>query len=117
MSRDAGPDETEPDRGVPGATAADGPASDRPPLSELLRRLDASADGLTQDEAGRRLERFGYNELAEKKVNPLLKFLSYFWGPIPWMIEAAAVLSAVVRHWEDFFIILARLVMNVIRHS
>jgi len=34
----------------------------------------------------------GYNEIAEKETNPLLKFLTYFWGPIPWMIEAAAAL-------------------------
>ena len=49
---------------------------------------------------------------AEKKTNALLKFLSYFWGPIPWMIEVAVVLSAVVRHWPDFFIILVLLLAN-----
>ena len=48
----------------------------------------------------------------EKKTNALLKFLGYFWGPIPWMIEVAVVLSAVVRHWPDFFIILVLLVAN-----
>jgi len=81
-------------------------------LSELVRRLGASSEGLTQEEASQRLDRYGYNELAEEKVNPILQFLSYFWGPIPWMIEAAAVLSALVRHWEDFGIILALLIMN-----
>ncbi len=44
------------------------------------------------------------NEIKEKKVN-IFKFLSYFWGPIPWMIEVAAVLSALIHHWDDFFII------------
>jgi hypothetical protein len=44
----------------------------------------------------------------------LLKFLSYFWGPIPWMIEAAVILSGVVRHWPDFFIILLLLVCNAV---
>ena len=47
-----------------------------------------------------------------KKFNPVLKFLSYFWGPIPWMIEVAAVLSAIVRHWDDLTIILVLLVFN-----
>ena len=37
---------------------------------------------------------------------------SYFWGPIPWMIEVAAILSAAVRHWSDFFIIVALLIFN-----
>jgi H+-transporting ATPase len=74
--------------------------------------LGVSADGLTNSEAQARLARHGYNELPEEKTNALLKFLSYFWGPIPWMIEAAAILSAVVHHWEDFGIILALLLMN-----
>lgn len=38
--------------------------------------------------------------------------LSYFWGPIPWMIEAAAALSIAVRHWADFTIIFAMLIIN-----
>jgi hypothetical protein len=37
----------------------------------------------------------GPNEIEEKKTNPFLKFLTYFWGPIPWMIEAAVILSGV----------------------
>jgi H+-transporting ATPase len=74
----------------------------------------ASAAGLTQAEAQQRLETLGYNELPEKHVSPLLKLLTYFNGPIPWMIEAAAVLSALVRHWPDFFIILTLLVANAV---
>ena len=50
----------------------------------------------------------------KRHVNPFLKLLTYFWGPIPWMIEAAAVLSALVRHWPDFFIILVLLVANAV---
>ena len=69
---------------------------------------------MSQAEAKKRLEESGYNELPEKHVNPLLKLLTYFKGPIPWMIEAAAILSAVVRHWPDFFIILTLLIANAI---
>jgi H+-transporting ATPase len=82
------------------------------PLELVKSRLEISGEGLTSAEAQARLKRYGFNELPEEKANPLLKFLSYFWGPIPWMIEVAAVLSAVVRHWEDFVIILALLLMN-----
>jgi len=84
------------------------------PTSDLEQELNTSADGLSQAEAQRRLEKYGYNELAEETANPLLKFLSYFWGPIPWMIEAAAILSAVVQHWADLGIILALLIVNAI---
>ena len=77
-------------------------------------KSQAGASGLSRAEAARRLVQYGFNELPEKKVNPILKFLSYFWGPIPWMIEAAVLLSALVRHWEDFAIILVLLVGNAV---
>ena len=83
-------------------------------LAEVERKLGSSADGLTQAEAQKRLTQYGPNEIAEKKTNELLKFLSYFWGPIPWMIEAAVILSAVARHWPDFGIILVLLLANAV---
>jgi H+-transporting ATPase len=68
--------------------------------------------GLSSTEAAARMQKFGPNTLQEKRVSPLVKFLGYFWGPIPWMIEVAAVLSALARNWDDFAIILALLVFN-----
>ena len=84
------------------------------PLSEVEKKLNSSPDGLTQAEAEKRLAQYGPNEIAEKKTNELLKFLSYFWGPIPWMIEAAVILSAAARHWPDFGIILVLLLANAV---
>ena len=81
-------------------------------LPEVEKKLGSSADGLSQAEAQKRLAQFGPNEIEEKKTNQFLKFLSYFWGPIPWMIEVAVILSGVVGHWPDFFIILILLVAN-----
>ena len=82
------------------------------PMPELLKKLESSPEGLSQAEAQKRLTQYGPNEIEEKNVNPFLKFLTYFWGPIPWMIEGAVILSGVVRHWPDFFIILLLLVAN-----
>jgi H+-transporting ATPase len=76
--------------------------------------LDSTQDGLSQAEAEKRLTQYGPNEITEKKTNQLLKFLSYFWGPIPWMIEVAVILSAAVQHWLDFFIILLLLCSNAV---
>jgi H+-transporting ATPase len=81
-------------------------------MPELEKQLGSSPDGLSQAEAQERLTRYGPNEIEERKTNPFLKFLSYLWGPIPWMIEAAVILSAVARHWPDFGIILLLLVAN-----
>ncbi len=82
------------------------------PMAELQKKLESSPDGLIQEEAQKRLVKYGPNEIEEKKTNPFLKFLTYFWGPIPWMIEAAVILSAVARHWPDFGIILVLLLAN-----
>jgi len=82
------------------------------PMPELEKKLGSSPDGLSEAEAKKRLSQYGPNEIEEKKTNPLLKFLTYFWGPIPWMIEGAVILSALVRHWPDFFIILVLLLAN-----
>ena len=84
------------------------------PLAEVERELGSSPDGLTEAEAQKRLAQYGPNEIAEKKTNEILKFLSYFWGPIPWMIEAAVILSAAARHWPDFGIILVLLLANAV---
>jgi len=84
------------------------------PMPELQAKLGSSPDGLSQAEAEKRLTQYGPNEIEEKKTNLFLKFLTYFWGPIPWMIEAAVVLSAVARHWPDFGIILLLLVANAV---
>ena len=84
------------------------------PLAEVEKKLGSSPDGLTQAEAQKRLTQYGPNELTEKRTNLYLKFLSYFWGPIPWMIEVAVILSGVVGHWPDFFIILLLLLANAV---
>ena len=81
-------------------------------LSTYLDKLNTTTKGLSSEESTSRLSQYGYNELPEKETNPILKFLSYFWGPIPWMIEVAIILSAVVKHWEDFWIITVLLLMN-----
>ena len=106
-----------PDADQPKAPASKSEAKDdlkSLPLAEVERRLGSSPDGLSQAEAAKRLSQYGPNEIEEKKTNLLLKFLSYFWGPIPWMIEAAVILSAVDRHWPDFGIILVLLLANAV---
>jgi H+-transporting ATPase len=85
-----------------------------PSLTKVFEKLGTSPKGLSASEAKKRREEYGFNTIAEKKVNPLLKLLGYFWGPIPWMIEVAAALSMIVRHWADFFIIIALLAFNAL---
>ena len=83
-------------------------------VSEAIKRTGTSVAGLKQTEAENRLAQYGYNELIERKESPIIKFLSYFKGPIPGMIMAAAVISGVLRHWPDLGVILGLLIMNAV---
>ena len=84
------------------------------PDTTTAARAQGSVNGLSSAEVTDLRQRFGFNDLPEEKKHPLLKFLSYFWGPIPWMIEAAAILSAAIANWEDFAVILLLLMTNAV---
>ncbi len=69
-------------------------------------------EGLSSKEAAQRLEKYGPNAIEAKEATWLQRLFKRFWGPIPWMIEVAAVLSAMVQRWEDFTIITILLFVN-----
>jgi len=76
--------------------------------------LSDRKQGLSDEDARQRLQRDGYNEI-EEKTEPLWhRIFRRFWGPIPWMIEVAALLSALVQKWEDFTIICIMLLVNAL---
>lgn len=83
-------------------------------VEDLFKKFSSSEKGLSSAIATDSIKDYGYNEISEKKVNPIIKFLTYFWGPIPWMIEVAAILSAIINHWEDFWVIFALLLLNAV---
>ncbi len=68
--------------------------------------------GLTSKEAKERFIKEGPNEIEEVKESLWKKLFGYFWGPIPWMIELAAVLSLAIQHYDDFALILTLLLFN-----
>jgi H+-transporting ATPase len=81
---------------------------------ESLQRLETSRNGLTQSEAIKRLAMFGYNEIAEKKKDPVLEFLLRYWGPMPWLLELAMALSFLLRHYLEGAIIFVLLTVNAV---
>jgi H+-transporting ATPase len=81
-------------------------------VEDLFSSLSTGKTGINSHEAKNRLEEYGHNEIEEKKINPFRKLLGYFYGPIPFMIEAAAIISAIISHWEDFWIIISLLLTN-----
>lgn len=68
--------------------------------------------GITTHEVENRRKRFGYNELATEKTNLLKQFLSYFQGPILYIMELAALLAAGLGDWVDFGVICGILLLN-----
>jgi len=87
--------------------------TDTETIQETFTKFKSSIEhGLTQEEAANRLKRDGPNAIEEQHTSLLMRFLKFLWGPIAWMIEIAAVLSAIVRHWEDFIMIFFMLALN-----
>jgi H+-transporting ATPase len=85
----------------------------RQSAKETLAQLEVdAAHGLDRREVEQRLAQFGYNEIEEKQEPLWHRVFRRFWGPIPWMIEVAAILSAVVQKWDDFTIIAIMLLVN-----
>ena len=97
-------------------SAAIGSTSDfkRLSIEETFKRLAASAQGLTESEAENRIRKFGYNEVKEEGRGPFVEFLSRYWGPMPWLLEAAIILSYILGHRIEAIIIFALLTVNVI---
>ena len=84
-------------------------------IPEVLKQLGVDPKaGLSSAETQKRLSQYGPNALEEKKKSDLAVFLAFFWGPIPWMIEAAALMALLIRDWGDFTIIATLLVFNAV---
>ncbi|MEM0258034.1 MAG: plasma-membrane proton-efflux P-type ATPase [Thermofilum sp.] len=84
----------------------------RLPVDEVLRVLGTSAEGLSEAEARARLEKYGYNEVMEERRSPVADFLKRYWGPMPWLLELAIVLSVLIGHYLEAAIIFVLLTVN-----
>jgi H+-transporting ATPase len=72
------------------------------------------AKGLGQSEVASNRAKYGYNEVAENKNNPLLKFFSRFWGLTAWMLELIIIFSWFLHRYSDAYIVLGLLLFNAI---
>jgi H+-transporting ATPase len=91
---------------------------------EDLRNLDTEStiklfksdftSGLKQTEVENCLKQYGYNEVPEKKVNPVFRFLTKFWGLTAWMLELIIILSWFLHKESDAYIVIGLLVFNAI---
>jgi len=84
------------------------------PIEVALRALGSGLEGLSEAEVDKRLETYGRNEIAARKKNPILEFLSRFWGPMPWLLELAVALSVFLGHDLEAIIIAVLIVTNAV---
>ena len=83
-------------------------------IQNILNQFNTNIQtGLSSSEAKNRLVQYGRNEFTQKDETTFERIIRRLWGPIPWMIELAAILSIAVQKWEDFIIIMVLLVANV----
>lgn len=81
---------------------------------EALLFLETSIDGLSSVEAAARAVKYGLNEITEMKRNAFLDFVKRYWGPMPWLLEFAAVLTIVLHHYVESVIIFVLLTINAV---
>ncbi|MFO0994548.1 MAG: plasma-membrane proton-efflux P-type ATPase [Hyphomicrobiales bacterium] len=95
------------------AGAQQSPDLSKAPVADVLQSLAVDPQkGLTAAEAAKRLVQYGPNALTEKEEGLARKVAGYFMGPIAYMIEAAAIVSAILGRWQDFCVIAALLIFN-----
>lgn len=70
--------------------------------------------GLNHNEVDDRLKAYGFNEVPDKKANPIFKFLKKLWGITAWMLELIIVLSWFLHKYSDAYIVLGLLLFNAI---
>eukprot|EP00005_Dracoamoeba_jomungandri_P002641 CAMPEP_0174261966 /NCGR_PEP_ID=MMETSP0439-20130205/12693_1 /TAXON_ID=0 /ORGANISM="Stereomyxa ramosa, Strain Chinc5" /LENGTH=1154 /DNA_ID=CAMNT_0015346589 /DNA_START=54 /DNA_END=3518 /DNA_ORIENTATION=+ len=84
-------------------------------VTDALEYLGTDPDlGLTEEEVGKRIKQYGKNELPEKKPNIILEFLVFFWNPLSWVMELAALLSFVLGDYADTLLIATLLILNAL---
>ncbi|WP_195572952.1 calcium-translocating P-type ATPase, SERCA-type [Paenibacillus sp. 1001270B_150601_E10] len=81
---------------------------------ELLKKLDVQKElGLTTDEASKRREQYGKNELSEgKKISPLALFLNQFKDFMVLVLAGATLVSGILGEYLDAITIIAIILLN-----
>ncbi len=87
-------------------------AMDRDRVVSLLATRE---QGLSSEEAGKRLKEHGPNELPrEEKQGPLKRFINQFRNVLIYILLAAAVFTAFLGEWVDSAVILAVVIINAV---
>ncbi len=73
-----------------------------------------SGTGLNDAEVQAQRKMFGYNEIQEKNVGPVIGTLKRMWGPIPWLLEAAMLLELALGKGVQAAVIFLLLIFSAV---
>jgi len=84
-------------------------------IEDIIGELNSSPQGLSEDEVGKRLEKYGLNELKEKKKKtPFMMFFDQFKDFMILVLIAAALISGIIGELSDTIAIVIIVVLNAI---
>jgi len=85
------------------------------PAREVLEALHTDPDGLSPDEAARRLREQGANELARSGGDgPWRMLWRQFNNPIGWLLLAAGVVAVVLHRYTDSAVVFGAVIINAV---
>ncbi|MFA4918012.1 MAG: cation-translocating P-type ATPase [Thermodesulfovibrionales bacterium] len=84
-------------------------------INEVVDELKSSSQGISSEEAMRRLEEYGPNELTEKKKKtPFMMFLDQFKDFMILVLIAAAIISGIIGDATDTIAIVTIIILNAV---
>jgi len=83
-------------------------------FQEALKALDATSDGLSEDEVEKRQEIFGKNVLEEKEKSKWLLFFRQFHNVLIYVLVVASLISVFTQRYVDFFVIIGLVFVNAL---
>ncbi|REJ71758.1 MAG: cation-transporting P-type ATPase, partial [Planctomycetota bacterium] len=85
------------------------------PIDEVFEAFASSNDGLSSEEARLRLDRYGPNQLRERKrTSGWMRLLLQFHNPLIYVLLATAGATGLLQHWVDTGVILGVVIINAI---
>ncbi len=82
-------------------------------VEDTIDELGSDINGLSEEEVKRRLEKFGYHEIPEKRTkHPIVMFFRQFNNLLIYILIVAALISFIFEHLIDVYVISAVILIN-----
>ena len=82
-------------------------------IKNILKKLDATKEGLSSEEAQNRIAKYGFNELpTTKKESNIKKFLNQFKNNLIFVLLLAGILSVAIGNFKDSVVIFLVIAVN-----